>query len=44
MTAPRVIVTHTGAPSPGAIVDALAAAAEKDRIEQREQAKEQEAA
>jgi Ni,Fe-hydrogenase III small subunit len=40
---PPVTVTHTGAPSPAAIVAALQAAAEKDRIEQ-EQAKAQEAA
>jgi hypothetical protein len=42
-TPPRVTVTHTDAPSPAAIVAALAEAAEKDRIEQ-EQAKAQEAA
>jgi hypothetical protein len=42
-TPPRVTVTHTGAPSPAAIVEALQEAAEKDRIEQ-EQAKAQEAA
>jgi hypothetical protein len=30
MTAPRVTVTHEGAPSPAAIVAALAEAAERD--------------
>jgi hypothetical protein len=42
MTAPpRVTVTHTGAPSPGAIVAALEAAAEKDRQQERPQEQEQ---
>jgi hypothetical protein len=40
MTAPRVTVTHEGAPSPAAIVAALAEAAERDRIEQEKREKE----
>jgi hypothetical protein len=34
VNAPPIIITHSGAPSAAAIVEALAAAAERDKIEQ----------